>query len=192
MTYAMNLILITFSTTATAVFGVYFKLQSFFFMPVFGLNNGLIPVLAYNLGAKRKDRINEALRFSIALAATIMIIGTITFQILPDRLLGLFNASYEMITIGKPALRVISLSFPIAGVCIALGSVFQAFSESIYSLAVSVGRQLVVLIPVAWLLAKTGDVNAVWWAFPIAEIASLALSGLFFKRVYSKKIKELA
>ncbi|WP_026528091.1 MATE family efflux transporter [Butyrivibrio sp. VCD2006] len=191
MTYAMNLILIAFSTTATAVFGVYFKLQSFFFMPIFGLNNGLIPVLAYNLGAKQKKRINEALRFTVALAASIMIVGTITFQILPDRLLGLFNASYDMIAIGKPALRIISLSFPIAGVCIALGSVFQAFSESIYSLAVSIGRQLVVLIPVAWLLARTGNVNAVWWAFPIAEIASLALSAFFFKRVYSKKMREI-
>ena len=191
MTYAMNLILITFSTTATAVFGVYFKLQSFFFMPVFGLNNGLIPVLAYNLGAKKRKRIDEALKFAIGLAATIMIIGTISFQILPDRLLALFNASDEMIAIGKPALRVISLSFPLAGVCIALGSVFQAFSESIYSLAVSVGRQLVVLIPVAWLLSQTGNVNAVWWAFPIAELASLALSGFFFKRVYTKKISEI-
>ncbi|WP_026491933.1 MATE family efflux transporter [Butyrivibrio sp. XPD2002] len=191
MTYAMNIILITFSTTATAVFGVYFKLQSFFFMPVFGLNNGLIPVLAYNYGAKKKKRIREALRFSMALAATIMIIGTITFQLIPDRLLGLFNASLEMIKIGKPALRIISLSFPIAGICIAMGSVFQAFSESIYSLVVSVGRQLVVLIPAAWLLAQTGNVNMVWWAFPIAEIASLILSGFFFKRVYGKKVHTL-
>ncbi len=191
MTYAMNIILITFSTTATAVFGVYFKLQSFFFMPVFGLNNGLIPVLAYNFGAKKKKRIREALRFSMALAATIMIIGTITFQLIPDRLLGLFNASLEMINIGKPALRIISLSFPIAGICIAMGSVFQAFSESIYSLVVSVGRQLVVLIPAAWLLAQTGNVNMVWWAFPIAEIASLILSGFFFKRVYGKKVHTL-
>ncbi len=191
MTYAMNIILITFSTTATAVFGVYFKLQSFFFMPVFGLNNGLIPVLAYNFGAKKKKRIREALRFSMALAATIMIIGTISFQLVPDRLLGLFNASLEMINIGKPALRIISLSFPIAGICIAMGSVFQAFSESIYSLVVSVGRQLVVLIPAAWLLAQTGNVNMVWWAFPIAEIASLILSGFFFKRVYGKKVHTL-
>ena len=191
MTYAMNIILITFSTTATAVFGVYFKLQSFFFMPVFGLNNGLIPVLAYNFGAKKKKRIREALRFSMALAATIMIIGTITFQLIPDRLLGLFNASLEMINIGQPALRIISLSFPIAGICIAMGSVFQAFSESIYSLVVSVGRQLVVLIPAAWLLAQTGNVNMVWWAFPIAEIASLILSGFFFKRVYGKKVHTL-
>jgi Na+-driven multidrug efflux pump len=160
-------------------------------MPVFGLNNGLIPVLAYNFGAKKKKRIREALRFSMALAATIMIIGTITFQLIPDRLLGLFNASLEMINIGKPALRIISLSFPIAGICIAMGSVFQAFSESIYSLVVSVGRQLVVLIPAAWLLAQTGNVNMVWWAFPIAEIASLILSGFFFKRVYGKKVHTL-
>ncbi|WP_029320343.1 MATE family efflux transporter [Butyrivibrio sp. AE3004] len=191
MTYAMNLILTTFSSTATAVFGVYFKLQSFFFLPVFGLNNGLIPVLAYNFGAKNKKRIREALKFSIALAATIMIIGTIAFQIIPERLLGLFNASLDMIEIGKPALRVISLSFPIAGVCIALGSVFQAFSESIFSLVVSVGRQLVVLIPAAWLLAQTGNVNMVWWAFPIAEIASLIISVFFFNRVYGRKVRTL-
>lgn len=191
MTYAMNLILIAFSTTATAVFGVYFKLQSFFFMPVFGLNNGLIPVLAYNLGAKKKKRIEEALRFAMSLAATIMIAGTITFQIIPDLLFKLFNASPDMVSIGRPALRIISLSFPIAGICIALGSVFQAFSESIYSLVVSVGRQLVVLIPVAWLLARAGDVNMVWWAFPIAEVASLILSVFFFRRVYGKKVKSL-
>ena len=191
MTFAMNKILISFSKTATNVFGVYFKLQSFFFMPVFGLNNGLIPVLAYNLGAKKKKRINEALRFAIALAAIIMIVGTVTFQIFPDRLLGLFNADNEMIKVGRPALRVISLSFPLAGICIALGSVFQAFSESVYSLAVSIGRQLVVLIPVAWALAQTGNVDAVWWAFPIAELASLLLSGVFFKKVYIKKISEI-
>ncbi|WP_044915558.1 MATE family efflux transporter [Butyrivibrio sp. WCE2006] len=191
MTYAMNLILITFSTTATAVFGVYFKLQSFFFMPVFGLNNGLIPVLAFNFGAKKKKRIREALKFSMALAATVMIIGTLTFQLLPDKLLSLFNASPDMIELGKPALRIISLSFPIASICIVMGSVFQAFSESIYSLVVSVGRQLVVLIPVAWLLAQSGNVDAVWWAFPIAEIASLAMSIIFFNKVYGRKVRTL-
>lgn len=191
MTYAMNLILIGFSTTAAAVFGVYFKLQSFFFMPIFGLNNGLIPVLAYNYGAGYKKRIEEALRFAITLALGIMLVGTLSFQIFPKVLLALFNASAEMDVIGVPALRIISLSFPLAGICIALGSVFQAFSESIYSLIVSVGRQLVVLIPVAWLLSLTGNVNAVWWAFPIAEIASLGLSTVFFKKVYSKKVAPL-
>ena len=192
MTYAMNLILITFSTTATAVFGVYFKLQSFFFMPVFGLNNGLIPVLAYNYGARRKDRIEEALRFALTLALSIMLVGAVTFLAIPGTLLKLFNASDDMMTIGIPALRTICLSFPIAGICIALGSVFQAFSESIYSLVVSVGRQLVVLIPVAWLLSKTGNVNAVWWAFPIAEIASFMLSVYFFRHVHKKKVAPLA
>ena len=158
MTYMMNRILIAFSTTATAVFGVYFKLQSFIFMPVFGLNNGLIPVLAYNYGARNKGRIVEALKFSLCLAVGIMITGMLIFQLIPETLLGLFNASEEMISIGRPALRIISLSFPVAGACIAMGSVFQAFSQSIYSLIVSVGRQLVVLIPVAWLLSKTGQV----------------------------------
>ena len=188
MTYLMNLILIVFSTTATAVFGVYFKLQSFFFLPIFGLNNGLIPVLAYNLGAKNKKRIEEALRFAMFLAISIMIVGTISFQIIPRVLLGLFNASEDMMVIGVPALRIISLSFPIAGICIVLGSVFQAFSESIYSLIVSVGRQLVVLIPVAWLLSKTGNVNMVWWAFPIAEMMSLLLSVYYFRKVFKKKV----
>lgn len=188
MTYLMNLILIVFSTTATAVFGVYFKLQSFFFLPIFGLNNGLIPVLAYNLGAKNKKRIEEALRFTMFLAISIMIVGTISFQIIPRVLLGLFNASEDMMVIGVPALRIISLSFPIAGICIVLGSVFQAFSESIYSLIVSVGRQLVVLIPVAWLLSKTGNVNMVWWAFPIAEMMSLLLSVYYFRKVFKKKV----
>ncbi len=189
MTYMMNLILIAFSTTATAVFGVYFKLQSFFFMPIFGLNNGLIPVLAYNLGARNKKRIEDSLKFAMFLAVTIMVTGTLCFQIIPGPLLKLFNASDDMMKLGIPALRIISLSFPIAGVCICMGSVFQAFSESIYSLIVSVGRQLVVLIPVAWLLAQTGNVNLVWLAFPIAEIASLILSTIFFRKVHAKKVK---
>lgn len=191
MTYMMNRILIAFSTTATAVFGVYFKLQSFIFMPVFGLNNGLIPVLAYNYGARNKGRIVEALKFSLCLAVGIMITGMLIFHLIPETLLGLFNASEEMISIGRPALRIISLSFPVAGACIAMGSVFQAFSQSIYSLIVSVGRQLVVLIPVAWLLSKTGQVTNVWWAFPIAEVMSFILSVTFFRLLYSRIIKVL-
>ena len=148
MTYLMNRILGAFSSTATAVFGVYFKLQSFFFMPVFGLNNGLIPVLAYNYGARKKERISEALRFALFLAVSIMTIGCVVFLAIPEVLLSFFNASDDMIKIGVPALRIICLSFPIAGVCIAMGSIFQAFSQSFYSLVISVGRQLVVLIPV--------------------------------------------
>ena len=184
MTYLMNLILGSFSSTATAVFGVYFKLQSFFFMPVFGLNNGLIPVLAYNYGAKKKERISQALKFALILAVSIMLVGTIAFQTIPELLLSFFNASDEMVQIGIPALRIISLSFPLAGTCIAMGSIFQAFSKSFYSLVVSVGRQLVVLIPAAWLLAQTGKLDLVWFAFPIAEIASLILSTFFFRKLY--------
>lgn len=191
MTYMINRILGMFSSTATAVFGVYFKLQSFFFMPVFGLNNGLIPVLAYNYGARYKERIKEALRFAVILAVSIMVTGTLAFQLFPALLLSLFNSSAEMTAIGIPALRIISLSFPVAGLCIAMGSVFQAFSKGTYSLMVSVGRQLVVLIPAAWLLAQTGNLHLVWFAFPIAEIASLTISVILFRRLYKNLIAAL-
>ncbi len=191
MTYLMNRILGTFSSTATAVFGVYFKLQSFFFMPVFGLNNGLIPVLAYNYGARNKQRISEALKFALTLAVSIMVFGTFVFLSVPELLLNLFNASEDMIQIGVPALRIICLSFPLAGICIAMGSIFQAFARSFYSLIVSVGRQLVVLIPVAWLLSQTGILDLVWLAFPIAELASLALSTIFFRKLYKQTVSAL-
>ena len=186
MTYLMNRILIGFSTTAAAVFGVYFKLQSFFFMPVFGLNNGLIPILAYNYGARRKDRITEVLRFGMLLAFCIMAVGTVIFNVFPGVLLDFFNASPYMHEIGEPALRIISFCFPIAAVCIALGSTFQAFSQSIYSLIVSVIRQLVVLIPSAWLLARTGEVTSVWWSFIIAEGAGLIITVICFRHLYRK------
>ncbi|MBQ3790984.1 MAG: MATE family efflux transporter [Lachnospiraceae bacterium] len=191
MTYLMNQILIAFSNTAAAVFGVYFKLQSFVFMPVFGLNNGVIPVLAYNYGARNPDRIRQTLRFSLVLALSIMIAGALVFIFLPVLLLKLFNASPEMIAIGVPALRIIAFSFPVAAVCIVIGSVFQAFSRSMYSLAVSVGRQLVVLIPAAWLLSRTGVLANVWWAFPIAEIMSFAISAFFFRKLYREIIAVL-
>ena len=191
MTYAMNQILGAFSKTATAVFGVYFKLQSFFFMPVFGLNTGLIPVLAYNYGARRSDRIKEALKFAMSLAVGIMLFGTLVFHLVPQVLLGMFNASEEMLRIGVPALRIISLSFGLAGACIAMGSIFQAFSYSYYSLIVSVGRQLVVLIPVAMFLASFGEVTLIWWAFPIAELMSTVLSIIFFLRLYNRTVKTL-
>lgn len=192
MTYLMNLILVTFSTTATAVFGVYFKLQSFFFMPVFGLNNGLIPVLAYNYGARHKERIDEALRFALILAICIMSVGTITFELIPGRLLDMFNASDAMKGMGIYALRIIALHFPIAACGIIMGSIFQAFSQSFYSLIVSLGRQLVVLIPVAKLLAMTGNVNNVWWCFLIAEFVSFALSLTFFRRLYRREVEPMA
>ena len=192
MTYGMNMILTAFSTTATAVFGVYFKLQSFFFMPVFGLNNGLIPVLAYNYGAKRKDRIDEALKFSFCVAIVIMLCGTLIMNLFPEVLLGFFNADEAMLTIGVPAQRIISLCFPLAAIGIISGSIFQAFSRSIYSLIISLGRQLVVLLPVAWLLSRTGDVTMVWWAFPIAEGVSMVLSFIFFKKIYGEVVAPLA
>ncbi len=186
MTYMMNRILTVFSSTATAVFGAYFKLQSFFFMPVFGLNNGVIPVLAYNFGARKKDRIHETLRFSILLAVSIMLVGTVIFETIPDKLLMFFNASPEMLSIGVPALRIMGIIFPFAGASISMGSIFQAFSESIYSLIISVARQLVVLIPAAWLLSLTGEVSNVWWAFPIAESISFTLSLVFFRYLLRK------
>lgn len=191
MTYLMNQILIGFSTTATAVFGIYFKLQSFFFMPVFGMNNGLIPVLAYNYGARKKERINEALSFAVKLALGIMMVGFLVFEFMPDKLLQIFDASEHMMSIGISALRIICISFPIAGICIAMGSVFQAFSKSTYSLVISVGRQLVVLIPVAWLLAQTGNINMVWWSFPIAEVISLLISLFFFRKIQRDIIDQL-
>ena len=191
MTYAMNRILIAFSSTATAVFGVYFKLQSFVFMPVFGLNNGVIPVLAYNFGAKSRERIRQTLVFSLELALGIMIGGAAVFELFPAALLSLFAASDDMRAIGIPALRIIALSFPVAGICIVLGSVFQAFSRSVFSLIVSIGRQLVALIPAAYLLAATGILSNVWWAFPIAEIASLLLSVIFFRKVYHEMVEPI-
>ena len=191
MTYLMNRILIAFSTTATAVFGVYFKLQSFFFMPVFGLNNGLIPVLAYNYGARSRSRIDEALKFSLMVAFGIMCLGTVIMNLFPSQLLGFFNAGEDMLAIGVPALHIISIHFPIAAICIVLGSIFQAFSQSVYSLIISIGRQLVILIPAAWLLAQTGNVNNVWWCFMIAETASLVLSLIFFRKIYNRLVVTL-
>ncbi|MDO4619539.1 MAG: MATE family efflux transporter [Lachnospiraceae bacterium] len=191
MTYLFNLILGAFSATAQAVFGVYFKLQSFFFMPIFGLNNGLIPVLAYNYGARNKKRIEDALRFALTLAVSIMIVGTVIFESVPDVLLGIFDASEQLREMGRPALRIIAIHFPLAGASIALGSVFQAFSKSTYSLIISVARQLVVLIPVAWLLSLTGVVTNVWWAFPIAEVVSLLISIFLFRKLYNAVVKPL-
>lgn len=191
MTYAMNIILIAFSTTATAVFGVYFKLQSFFFLPVFGLNNGLIPVLSYNYGAMNKKRIDEALRFSLALAFGIMLAGTLLLEAVPGVLLDMFNAADDMKSMGIIALRTIAIHFPLAAIGIVLSSVFQAFAQSIYSLIISVMRQLVVLIPAAWLLAQTGNVNNVWWSFFIAEIISFITSIYFFKKVYNSTIRPI-
>ena len=191
MTYGMNKILMGFSSTAAAVFGVYFKLQSFFFMPVFGLNNGMVPIIAYNYGARKKDRMMKTLRLSITYAVSIMAIGFLVMQIFPAQLFSLFEASEEMLAIGVPALRTISFSFLFAGYCIIVGSMFQALGNGILSMIVSIARQLGVLLPVAFLLSLTGNVNLIWLAFPIAEIASLTLSSIFLYRIYKKVIKPL-
>lgn len=192
MTYGMNLILIRFTETATTVFGVYFKLQSFIFMPVFGLNNGLVPIASYNYGARRPKRINAAIKYSVIYATLLMLIGTVAFLLIPQTLLSMFNASEKLIEIGVPALRIISLSFLFAGFAIICSSVFQAMGNGMLSLYVSVGRQLVVLLPAAFLLAQTGVLSAVWWSFPIAELISLALSALFLIHVKRTKIHPLA
>lgn len=191
MTYSMNKILAPISTTAVAVFGVYFKLNSFVFMPVFGLNNGLIPIVAYNYGARNRKRIMEAVRFSMMIAVSIMAVGLVIFLSIPDKLLLLFDASPNMIEIGAPALRIIGINFIFAGITIVLMSTFQAFGEGFLCLMVSVLRQLIIILPVAYILSKIAGLSAVWWAFPIAELFSLLLSCLFFKRLYKNKIKML-
>lgn len=191
MTFGMNKILIVFTSTATAVFGVYYKLQSFVFMPVFGLNNGMVPIVSYNYGAKNKDRMMKTVKISIMYAMSMMFIGLVVLQIFPEQLLSLFNASDNLINIGVPALKIISLSFLFAGFCIILGSMFQSLGNGVLSLIVSVGRQLVALLPVAYLLSRSGNLNLVWWAFPIAEIVSVVLSCICFKYVYNKEIKTL-
>ncbi len=188
MTYGMNKILITFSSTATAVFGVYFKLQSFFFMPVFGLNNGLIPIVAFNYGAGKRSRVIRAIKCSLVYAFTLLLVGFIVFETVPAVLLGMFEASDEMLAIGVPALRIIGVHFLIAWFCIIAGSVFQALGNGVYSMVVSVARQLVVLLPVAFLLARLGGLHAVWWAFPIAELMSFCVSSIFMILINRKVI----
>lgn len=186
MVYGMNRILIAFTSTATAVFGVYFKLQSFIFMPIFGMNNGMVPIIAYNYGACKPDRIKKTIALAMVYAECIMLIGLLVFKLKPDLLLSFFNASPEMLAIGEPALRTISWSFLVAGICIISSSTFQALGNGLYSLAVSFGRQLVVLLPAAYLLSLTGNIHAVWWSFPIAEVASLALSLTFMYKINQK------
>ena len=191
MTYFMNRILLVFSATADTVFGIYFRLQSFFFMPVFGLNNGVIPILAYNYGARQKKRIRDALRFAVFLSFSITFVGMLVFFFLPHVLLGFFNPTKEMLDIGIPALRIIGIYFPFAGISILLSSVFQAFSQSQYALVNSIARQLVILLPAAWLLSRLGVVDHVWWAFPIAEILSMFITIVFFKKVYGMTVSTM-
>ncbi|BDC91955.1 MATE family efflux transporter [Treponema bryantii] len=191
LTYLINLILGAFTMTAVAVYGVYFKLQSFIFMPVFGLNNGIVPIVAYNYGAKRKDRIMRGIKLCAIAAVLIMGAGLLIFELFPRQLLAMFNASEEMYAIGIPALRRIALHFPVAAICITLISVFQALGKGLMSMIVSFVRQIIVLLPAAYLLSLTGDVNNIWWAFIIAEGASVIASAIGMRITYNKDIKTL-
>ncbi len=191
MTYCMNKILIDFSSTATAVFGVYFKLQSFFFMPVFGLNNGITPIIAYSYGAQQKKRMIKTIKISMGIAFGLLLFGFAGFELVPKVLLQMFDASEEMLVIGSRALRIIGFHFLIAWFCIIAGTIFQALGKAVYSMIVSIMRQLVVLIPAAYILAKIGGLDAVWWAFPIAETMSLAVSAFCLRNIYKNIIKPL-
>ncbi len=191
MTYGMNRILITFTDTATAVFGVYFKLQSFVFMPVFGLNNGMVPIIAYNYGAGSKERVVKTFKLSVCYAVAIMAFGVVIMQCIPDRLLLLFDASETMLGIGVPALRIISTCFIVAAFCIVTGSVFQALGYAWYSMINSICRQLVVLLPAAYLLSLTGVLQNVWWSFPVAEAMSAMVTVYFLVRIWRKVISHI-
>ena len=191
MVFCLNKILIVFSSTAVAVFGVYFKLQSFVFMPIFGLNNGLIPIIAYNYGAKKKARMLNTIKCGLIIAISVMTVGSIVFELIPDKLLAMFDASENMLAMGKIALKTIAVHFPIAAICIVLGSSFQALGNAIYSMFVSIARQIVVLIPVAYFLASLGNINYVWWCFPIAEIMSLTITLFFFFRMKKQIIDKI-
>ena len=191
MNFGINQILQGFSETATGVFGIYFKLQSFFFMPLFGINNAVISIVAFNYGAQNPDRMMKTVKTAAIAGLGIMLTGLAAFQLVPEVLLSLFDPSAEFMAMAVRALRTISWCFPVAAVCIILGSTFQALGTGIYSTIVSLVRQLVMLLPAAWLLSKTGDVNLVWWAWPIAETSGLTMTVFFFLRNYRQRVKPL-
>ena len=191
MNFGVNKILQGFSETATGVFSIYFKLQSFFFMPLFGINNAVISIVAFNYGARKPDRMMKTVKMASAAGLTIMLVGLAAFQLLPELLLGIFEPSPEFMHMGVEALRTISWCFPVAAVCIILGSTFQALGTGIYSTLVSLGRQLVILLPAAYLLSLSGVVTRVWWAWPIAESMGLTMTVFFFLRNYRQRIKPL-
>lgn len=197
MNFGMNQIFLGFPNigeTASGVFGVYFKLQSFFLMPLFGLNNASISIIAYNYGARQRKRITDTLKLAVSTAMVIMVLGVLVFQLFPDVLMGIFSKtgqSGDFVEIGVSALRIVSWHFPMAAIGIALGASFQALGNGIYSTITSLCRQLVALLPAAYLLSLSGNVHAVWWSFPIAEVISMIISLLFFARIYRQKIKPL-
>lgn len=190
-TALINMILRSFSATAIAVYGIYFKLNSVLFMPVFGLNSGIVPIIAYNYGARNYKRLTSSIKTGLAIAVTIMAFGTAIFMIFPGQLLSIFEASEEMLSIGIPAMRIIASSFIGAAVAIVLGSVFQSLQSAMLSMIVSVCRQVIVLVPAAYLLSLTGNINNIWFCFPIAEVMSIALSLIFYSKVYKQKILPL-
>ncbi|MBE6575710.1 MAG: MATE family efflux transporter [Ruminococcaceae bacterium] len=191
MTFCLNKILIAFTETAAAVFGVYFKLQSFVFMPLFGVSNGMISILSYNYGARRQDRMMAVIRYTAGIALGFMLFGVLLMQLIPGPLLLLFNADENMLGIGIPALRIISLSFPLAAFGITASSTFQALGRGFLSMTISIARQLVALVPLAWLLARTGMLSSVWLAFPLAELVSTTLAAIFLVHIYRRVIKPL-
>lgn len=191
MNFGMNQILQGFNEVATGVFGIYYKLQSLFFMPLFGINNATISILAYNYGARKPKRIVHTLKLATAVAVCIMLVGLAVFLLFPQALLGIFNPTEEFLAIGVKALRILCLPFPVAAICISLGASFQALGKGSYSTIVSLCRQLIVLLPVAYLLSLTGSVDNVWWSFPIAEVMSALVTGLLFARLYRQKVKPL-
>ena len=191
MNFCMNQILQGFNETATGVFGIYFKLQSFFFMPLFGLNGATISVIAFNYGARKPERITKALKLAISAALGLMVAGWLAFQLVPDLLLGMFNPTDAFLEIGRVCLRTISWSFPLAAISIAMGACFQALGNGIYMTIVSLARQMIVLLPVAYLMSLSGNVNLVWLSYPIAEVVACCITLFFFLRIYRQKIKPM-
>lgn len=194
MNFSMNQILLGFPSVgeiATGVFSIYYKLQSFFFMPLFGLNNATISIVAFNYGARNPKRITKTLKLACATALSFMVLGFLAFTLIPGTLLSIFKLSSTFVELGKTALRIISIHFPVAAICIALGASFQALGNGMYSTITSLCRQMIALLPAAYLLSLSGDVNLVWWAFPIAEAVSLVATLFFFARIYRKKVKPL-
>ena len=189
--FGLNQILVSFTETATAVYGVFFKLQGFAFLPIIGMNNGMVPIIAYNYGARKPDRIMQVIKLAMTYALCIMIVAVLVFQFLPDRLLGIFQASEDMLAIGIPALRTLSWSFLFGGVTIVLSSVFQALGRGIQSMLISIFRQLLIVLPLAFLLSRTGNLNLVWWAFPVSDVLALIFAAYLLNRTYRQVIVPL-
>ena len=191
MNFTLNMILSMFSPLAVATFAVYFKLQSFVFMPLFGMNNASVPIIAYNYGADRRDRLEKTMSIGARYGIGLMSIGTVIFWLFPEQLMALFDSPPEMVAMGVVALHIISLNFPFAGYAIMRGAAFQALGKSVYSMNISLVRQLLIIIPCAYIFAKIGGVNMVWWAFPCAEVAGFTMSALYTKRIRRNIISKM-